>query len=179
MLRVRLVSIDKNNLLIGFLLLWAISSSFLAAFLYYKVRSPSTHQNPAQQTKITATVLINYGNSSLEWHNNTEFLSKMSIYEGLLLVADQVNATHGTQGTYLVGINGLTEDSQRGWVFAVKGRVKESWGESKKVDNWWFPGVSIDSVRLKANDTIAFLYYNWRKYGYKTPPNPTTKESVR
>lgn len=173
------MSINKNKVVKGALLVWAISSSFLAAFLYFQGEPSSTSQTPSQRTQISATFVINYGNSSLEWHNSTAFLSNMSIYEGLLLVADRVNATHGTQGAYLVGINGLTEDSQRGWVFAVKGRVKESWGESKEVGNWWFPGVSIDSVRLKANDTIAFLYYNWVEYGYESPPNPTTKESVR
>lgn len=170
---------EKHRVLIGILLVWSISSTFLAALFYYQGGPSSTCRDSSQQRSITATFVINYGNSSLEWHNHTTFLSKMSVYEGLLLVANHVNATHGTQGTYLRGINGLLEDSHHGWMFAVRGREKESWGQSNKVGQWVFPGVSVDSVRLRENDTIAFLYYNWAAFGYESPPHPTTKEIVR
>lgn len=169
----------KQDIIVGGLLCWALTSSFLTAFLWLHrpSSSKSATQEPIQRIKID--FLINYGNTTLVWHNGTNILKGMSVYEGLLLIADKVNATKGTAGYFVQGINDVMSDEQHGWVFAVKDRKEEAWETSRKVDDWYYPQVSVDNVIMEKNDKIAFLYYNWVEYGYNSPPNPTIEKNVR
>lgn len=165
----------KKEILCGILLCWAITASFLAGFLWmHRPLTDNDTQRSIQRIKVD--VLINYGNTTLIWHNETHLIKGMSVYETLLLVADNVNATRGTSGYYIEGINGVSEDDNHGWVFAIHGRTGEA---GKTVDDWYFPGKSADGVTLEQNDKVAFLFYNWAEYGYASPPNPTTNEDVR
>lgn len=169
---------ERKEILYGILLCWALTSSFLAGYLWFQRPLTSTNSPQKSIKRIKCDFLINYGNSTLVWHNETKIIDGMSVYEGLLLVADTISATRGASGYYIKGINGVIQDQKRGWVFAVKGRKEEPSWSSQKVDDWYYPSVSVDSVIIEENDRIAFLYYNWNTEGYP-PPNPTIKKNVR
>ncbi|RLF23560.1 MAG: hypothetical protein DRN15_05785 [Thermoprotei archaeon] len=114
-------------------------------------------------------ILINYGNGTKVWYNDTLLLAGSTAFEALLRIAS-VNYTLGAYGVFVRGINGVVVNKTHGWIFAVYGRSEPEWGMSTRVDNWVYPGVAADRVVLEDGDVIAWYYYPWAKLGWPPPP---------
>jgi len=126
-----------------------------------------------EQMLINVNILVNYGNGTLKWYNNTKLLAGSTAFDAIRYIAN-VNSTVGAYGVFITAINGVSQNSTHGWVFAIYGRVEKEWGMSSKVEDWYFPGVSADKVVLKDGDILAFLFYSFAKKGWP-PPKPTTR----
>jgi len=164
--------LNARKLVTIFLVFWALAATFTAAYFYVIIIS----MRPLTSSEVIyVDIGINYGNGTLVWINNTKVLKGSSVFQTLLLVADEVNVTTGTSGIYVRGINGVNEYDSVAWLYAIYGREVPTW---QKVDNWRYPSVSPDKLALENNDIIVWVFLNWEKYGSNLPL-PTSMVNLR
>ncbi|RLF18156.1 MAG: hypothetical protein DRZ82_08760 [Thermoprotei archaeon] len=156
---------------------WALTTTVLSAYFYQEVKRMTKLCNELkseyEEKLILVDIVINYGNGTIKWYNDTVLLRGSTAFDAVRRIAD-VNWTKGAYGVFIIAIDDVYGNATHGWVFAIYGRKETSWGSTTKVDGWYYPGVSVDKVVLKNNDIIGFLYYNWAKKGWPPPP-PTSK----
>lgn len=163
---------DTRKIVTIILVFWALAATFTAAYFYSIILS----MRPLTSSEVIyVDIGINYGNGTLVWINDTKVLNGSSVFQALLLVADEVNVTSGAYGIYVHGINGVNEYDSVAWLYAIYGREVPTW---QKVDNWRYPSVSSDKLTLKNNDVIVWVFLNWEKYGSNLPL-PTSTENLR
>ena len=166
----------KELIVIGILFAWAFTASMVAMIYYSEYNYVYQKYVESGSQTIIVDIGINYGNGTLVWYNDTKILKGMSAYEALLLVSETVNATTSPFGVYVKGINGVNENANDSWVYAINRNDSDvkAWIQ---VGNWYYPGVSSDRLTLKDGDAVVWLFYNWR--AYFPPPDPTTTDYVR
>lgn len=159
-----------ERIAIAVLLSWALTATILAASFGIEVQ---VLRKKLEKRLIHVTVAINYGNGTIEWHNNTPAFLGFTVYDVLILVAD-VRATQGAYGVYVYAINGVYSTNQSAWMFAMKERPGiPAWFT---VDGWVYPSVSCDKVEVRDGDVIVWVYLG-SKY-WSSPPNPLTRGNL-
>jgi len=93
-------------------------------------------------------VLIDYGNGTLEWHNETQ----VPIGATLLNVTEkiaEINYTVYSFGVFVTSINGKEGESGYFWIWYV-------WNSTA---GKWEPGaVAADAFTLHHGDTVSWVY---------------------
>ena len=169
-------SLKKELIIIGILFAWAITASMVAMIYYSEYNYMYQKYVEERSTTIVVDIGINYGNGTLVWYNNTKLLKGMSVYDALLIVADTVNSTTSPFGVYVRGINGVNENANDSWIYAIN-RNDSDVNAWFAINGWYYPGASCDRLALKEGDSVVWLFYNWR--AYFPPPDPTTNNNVR
>ena len=169
-----------QQILFVILVIWIITTTTLTLYYYQETKrlqkvceELSKVKEEYEKSLIFVNVLINYGNGTIVWYNNTILLRGATVFDAIRRVA-KVNWTKGAYGVFIKAIDGVVGNTTHGWVFAIYNRKEKSWGMSTEVNKWVYPGVSVDKILLKNGDIIGFLYYNWAKKGWPPPP-PNTK----
>lgn len=161
---------------IGILLAWAISMTATTVIYYNEFQKYYERYTSISYEFIYVDFGINYGNGTIVWYNNTKFQNGTTVYLALLFVAEEVNSTATPFGVYVKGINGVNENINDSWMFAIN-RNDSNVKAWYKVNNWFYPGVGADSLTLKNGDKVIWVYFNWRVY--YPPPDPTTTDYIR
>jgi len=165
--------IKKQTVIYTILLIWALSSTFLAINFYIEY----TNMQGIQRGEIiNVNIGINYGNGTLVWYNDTQVFSGFTAYLALLYVADNVNSSTGAFGAYVYGINNVTEYDSVSWLYAVYNRDVDAF---VKVGKWVYPSVSSNDFILVDGDVIVWVFFNWSKFAYPNFPDPTSTDYLR
>ena len=165
-------SLTKSGVIIAFLLIWALSATFLAFYMYTeyeKLRGLYSRET------IYVNFGINYGNSTLIWYNSSKILKGSSVYQVLLLIAESVNATEGASGVYVSGINGVNEYNTTYWFYAIYNRSVPTWVQ---VGDWIYPSISCNNLILENGDVVVWVFFDYAKFGSNFPV-PTSREHLR
>lgn len=104
---------------------------------------------------VVVSVLIDYGNGTREWHNNTEVLAGSTLLEATMKVAKVLGET-GKYGFYVKAINGLEE-------VLVSSNEGYSWiwyywdGKS-----WVMGPVACDAQKVVDGGIYMWRYEHWK-----------------
>ena len=170
--------LDKKALAIIIILLaWSIGATATTVIFYNQFqRYYQKYQEIISGKTITVSILINYGNGTLVWYNNTIVFKGSTVYDALVKIAN-VNASTTPFGVYVHGINGVNEDKEHAWMYAIR-RNDSSVNAFYEINGWYYPGVGASSLILKDGDVVAWVFLNWVKY-LNNLPDPTTDENLR
>ncbi|MGQ4892751.1 MAG: hypothetical protein ACP6IP_09740 [Candidatus Njordarchaeia archaeon] len=166
----------KSVIIIGVLLAWAVATTATTVIYYGEYQRLYEQYVEIKSGFVHVDYAINYGNGTIVWYNNTKFQNGTTVYTALLYIADKVNATVGAFGVFIRGINGINENENDSWMYAIN-RNDTSVKAWIGVDGWYYPGVSASNLVLQDGDKVVWIFYNWKKY--YPPPNPTTTNNVR
>lgn len=104
---------------------------------------------------IQVDVLINYGNGTREWFNNTRAPIGLSAFNVTLYIANVEYSIFEGLGIFITKINGVGGDKDKWWSFW-------HW----KDDNWILSDVGATQYILKNGDILAWSYVS----EYPPPP---------
>jgi hypothetical protein len=162
------------------MLVWAVSSTAIAGYYYtqYNIyqkeyRSIASDFNALSGTignlsdvmesiSLRVNILVNYGNGTNVWHNNTALPVGSTAFTAILGVADVRYKDSGADlGILVTSVDGLTNNSTQGWFY---------WYRDVEKSEWVLPDYSCAKYILHRGDTIAFAYESYMTW---PPPSPS------
>ena len=153
-------------ILVG-LLVWAILASSLAAYFYVEyvaqVEVASSYRALAERCEEIAlhvSILIDYGNGSRVWFNDTLVPIGSSLLNATMMV-ERVEYMVGDYGAFITSIGGVANDPGRNlyWIYWV-------WDSSR--GEWVLGPVAADKYRVSDGGVYAWTYSDTSSW----PPPP-------
>ena len=93
------------------LLIWAISASVSAAHFYVQNDANSRALASYQSNTMLVDVGFNYGNGTIEWHNDTILALNSTAFDALVATVQNLNYTTSEYGIFIEGINGVQNET--------------------------------------------------------------------
>ena len=152
-----------------------IASAQLGAYYIFETThtrdTPSTilcgqaTNDSSGQNMIRVSLLINYGNGTMDWYNQTAVPSSWDAYALTMYVA-KCNVEADYYGPplnehFVKAINGLTGKGQLSW---------SVWTFCQNQDAWSYSHVGVDLIHLSNGELLAWLY--GPSSSTSTPPPP-------
>ncbi|MEM2889180.1 MAG: hypothetical protein QXR42_06855 [Candidatus Bathyarchaeia archaeon] len=97
---------------------------------------------------IFVNLLIDYGNGTKEWHNNTLIVRGADLLNATRIVAN-VDYITGEYGAFVTSINHVGGDPNTYWIWYT-------WNSTSL--NWDFGLVASDAYILKEGESVAWIY---------------------
>jgi len=140
------------------LTVWSLMATAYAGYYYMQYRQLEDTLKTMQSLVLKVNVLINYGNGTKEWHNNTLVAIGATVFNATLAVAD---IDYSMWGEYVLinSINGIQGTQDKGWIWWIWNRSTSQWQSTIEAAN---KHVLVDG------DTIGWNYQNWAS---TTPPS--------
>lgn len=127
------------------------TTSMLTVYYYGEnLRYQTLYQDTLGDLKavsIQVSVVINYGNGTKEWHNNTRVPIGISLLNATRMVAE-VNYTPGQWGAFVNTINNVGGEHGRYWFWYY-------WNSSSQWETKW---VASDAYILHHEDIVSWVY---------------------
>ena len=101
---------------------------------------------------IEVDLLIDYGNGTETWHNETELIAGSTAFDALIAVAHDVQYEIHSFGKLVTNINGRKGGENSGWLWFFWNNEKPDWDYSLD---------AIDQYILISDDVIKFEFTNW------------------
>jgi len=99
---------------------------------------------------ISVNILIDYGNGTQKWYNNTLVpRGKASLLQATKVVASVESITYSGMGEFVTSINGVGGDPGRYWIWYIWNKNEGKWD--------WGP-VACDRYVLQEGDTVMWRY---------------------
>jgi len=131
-------------------LIWAVGAT-AGAVNYYQISQNqqttiSNLQSLVNNLGIKVNIAINYGNGTIEWHNDTYIPIGFSLFNATQKVAT-LNYTTSPLGTFVTGINGVSQDvaANRYWVY-------DTWSNGK----WEIVWIATTDYALHDNEIVMW-----------------------
>lgn len=151
---------SKRTLVFAVLALtvWSLMATGYAGYYYMQYRQLEDTLKTMQSLVLKVNVLINYGNGTKEWNNNTLVPIGATVFNATLAVAD---IDYSMWGEYVLinSINGIQGTQDTGWIWWIWNRSTSQWQSTIEAAN---KHVLVDG------DTIGWNYQNWAS---TTPPS--------
>ena len=97
---------------------------------------------------IFVNILIDYGNGTKEWHNETLVPLGATLFDATRIISEP-NYTKYSFGVFITSINGVGGDPNHYWLWFI-------WNSTSKS---WEPGpVGCDSHILSEGETLSWVY---------------------
>jgi len=136
-------------MLCGLILSAYVSIYYYNEYSRYKdLYSRAVEELKRLKTHMLVSVLIDYGNGTLEWHNETEVPIGSTLLNVTEKVAD-VNYTVYTFGVLVTSINGRGGDPNYYWIWYI-------WNATSS--RWELGPVAADAFTLHHGDIVAWIY---------------------
>ena len=138
------------------LAVWALVATLATAYYYgLYVETRATFEE-LKSLAINANVLLDYGNGTLNWHNQT-VIAGSTAFEALLGVTKKVEYETGAYGVFVSSIEGVsnvveTPTSGRAWLWYWWNATSSKWTDLLKAS---------DAYILKSDDSIAWRYESY------------------
>lgn len=128
---------------------WAITATGFAG--YYQIRYTKVIEafEEMEGSVIKVDVLIDYGNETQIWHNETIVVAGSTPLDALLIITKNVELGNYDGKKYIAGIDGRVEGATSGWTW-------EFWSTEKSDWEW-----SLDAVNeyvLHPDEKIKFQF---------------------
>jgi len=138
---------------LGFLCVLILAMSFGAYYYteyikYQQLYSKTLRELQKYDRYVFVNILIDYGNSTKEWHNNTLIVRGADLLNATRIVSE-VNYTRGTYGAFVTHINFVGGDPNTYWLWY-------SWNSTSS--NWDFGPVACDAHILSEGEIVAWIY---------------------
>ena len=153
---------NMNKAIVVGLLVWAILASSIAAYYYNnyvtEMKLVDSYRSLVGKYMIKVSILIEYGNGSKLWYNDTLIPIGFTVLNATMSVA-KVKYTIGNYGAFVTSINGVENNKEKNlyWIYWV-------WKDGK-----WVPGsVASDKYVLQDGEMFAWTYSNTASW----PPPP-------
>ena len=162
------------------MLVWAICGSALAGYYFtqYNVyrneyaalvagfnslsQTMGNLSNMMESLSLRVNLLINYGNGTLVWYNDTALPVGSTAFTAVMGVAKVEYKDYGQElGILVTSVNGLASNSSQGWFY---------WYMTTSNSTWVSPEYSCAKYILHRGDTISFAYESFAVW----PPAPPT-----
>lgn len=138
------------------LTVWALVTT-LAAVYYYGlyVETRATFEE-LKSLAINTNLLLDYGNGTLNWHNQT-VIAGSTVFEALLTATKKVEYKTGAYGVFVSSINGIsnvaeTPTSGRAWLWYWWNATSSKWTDLIRAS---------DAYILKPDDCVAWRYESY------------------
>ncbi|MEM1556705.1 MAG: DUF4430 domain-containing protein [Candidatus Bathyarchaeia archaeon] len=102
-----------------------------------------------EKLTMKVNILIDYGNGTQVWYNNTMVPREASVLTATKTIASVEGTVYPEMGTFVESINGVRNEGNRYWIWYI-------WNPEKK--NWEWGPVASDKYILQENDTIMWRY---------------------
>jgi len=134
------------------LLCGLIVTAYFAAYYYgeytrYETLYKATFRDLEALT-MQVNILIDYGNGTSKWYNNTRVPLGFSLLNTTLKVA-KVNYSTGMYGAFVTAINGVGGEPSKFWLWYY-------WNST--VSKWEFGPVACNACILHHRDVVAWRY---------------------
>ena len=138
------------------LAVWALVATLATAYYYgLYVETRATFEE-LKSLAINASVLLDYGNGTLNWHNQT-VIAGSTAFEALLGATKKVEYKTSAYGVFVSSIEGVsnveeTLTSGRAWLWYWWSATSSKWIDLLKAS---------DAYILKPDDSIAWCYESY------------------
>lgn len=138
---------------LGLVCLLIVVSYFAVYYYNESLNYRSLYEKAAADLKkftMPVNILIDYGNGTKVWYNNTAVPRETNVLMATKIVARVEGTTFpGVEGTFVTSINGVKNEGGRYWIWYI-------WNKSKK--DWDWGPVASDKYILSESDTIMWRY---------------------
>ena len=139
------------------LLCLTILTTYLSIYYYTEAQKYQTLYNETlnELSKfskyILVNILIDYGNGTAIWYNNTAVVGGSSLLEATKTVAE-VEYTEYSFGVFVSAINNVAGNQTHAWLWYI-------WNSTK--GDWDLGPTGADSWILRDGDIISWVYTKW------------------
>lgn len=138
---------------IGLICLLIVSSSFGAYYYmeclkYKQLYNESLTELQKYSKYMLVNILIDFGNGTKEWHNNTLVARGADVLNATRIVAE-VNYIRGQYGAFVTHIRGVGGDPNTYWLWYV-------WNSTSA--RWDFGPIACDAYVLHEGEVVAWIY---------------------
>lgn len=131
---------------------WAILATGMAGYYYLRFEDVMSAFQEIESSIIEVDFVIDYGNGTETWHNNTALIAGATAFDALLTVATDVQYESHSFGKLITSINGREGHENSGWLWFFWNTEKSEWDYSMN---------AIDQYVLSPSDTIKFEFTSW------------------
>ncbi len=157
-MEVKKTSIERRTLLFALLGLVVWSSVATITAIYYYTQYTETRKTfeDIKSLVIHTNVLIDYGNGTQNWHNET-VIAGSTAFDALLTTTKNVEYTASLYGVFVTSIDrvknvAVTQTSGRAWLWYYWHATSSKWTDLLKAS---------DAYILKPDDSTAWRYENY------------------
>lgn len=131
---------------------WAITATSFAG--YYQIRYTKVIEafEEMEGSVIKVDVLIDYGNGTQIWHNETTVIAGSTTLDALLLITKNVELEKYSGKTYISGIDGRIEGGTSGWTW---------WFWNAEKSDWDYSLDAVNEYILHPDEIIKFQFVSW------------------
>jgi len=138
------------------LTVWSAVSTLTAAYYYTQYVEARRTFEELKSLVIEANVLMNYGNGTQNWHNET-VIAGSTAFDALLAVTKNVEYQTTVYGVFITSIDGVknvaeTPSSGRAWLWYYWNTTTSKWTDLLKAS---------DAYILKPNDSVSWRYESY------------------
>jgi len=133
------------------LMVWSVTTTAYAGYYYMQYKQLEDTLKTMQNLILKVNILINYGNGTKEWHNNTLVPVGATVFNATLVVAE-VDSTPWGEYILINSINEVQGTLDTGWIWWIWDPPNSQWKPTLEASN---KHVLLDG------DTICWNYQNW------------------
>ncbi len=115
---------------------------------YQQLYAEALKELEKYENYIAVNILIDYGNGTMTWHNNTLVPFGSNFFTATITIAE-LNYTKGKYGIFVTAINGVGGDPNHFWIWYIWNSTTKSWD--------WGP-VACDAYILHNGDILSWVY---------------------
>ncbi len=133
---------------------WAILATGMAGYYYLRFENVMSAFQEIESSIIEVDFVIDYGNGTVTWHNNTVLIAGATAFDALLAVATDVQYESYGFGKLITSINGRTPmvGESKFWGFFFRNTT---------MSEWILSSVAADLYILSPGDSIKFEFTSW------------------
>jgi len=133
------------------MLVWAATSTSLLGYYYLRLQEYEGLSKEYEKVTMRVNVLIDYGNETKVWHNNTIVSQGATLLNATKRVASvQTTYHYELQAVFIDTINGVPTTKTEGYWWW------KYWDENSKV--WKDGEMGADLYILKPDETVMWLF---------------------
>jgi len=133
------------------LIVWSVTATAYAGYYYMQHKQLEDMLKTMQSLIIKVNVLINYGNGTKEWHNDTLVPVGATVFNATSAVAEVDYTLYG-EDAMINSINGMQYTQDAGWIWWIWDPSTSQWKPTLEAAN---KHVLVDG------ETIGWNYQNW------------------
>lgn len=138
------------------LAVWSAAATLTAAYYYTQYLETRRTFEELKSLVIDVNLLMNYGNGTENWHNET-VIAGSTAFEALLTVTKNVEYQTTAYGVFVTAINGVknvaeTSASGHAWLWYYWDTTASKWTDLLK---------AADAYILRPNDSVTWRYESY------------------
>ena len=133
---------------------WAILATGMAGYYYLRFEDVMSAFQEIESSIIEVDFVIDYGNGTETWHNNTQLIAGETAFDALLAVATDVQYESSSWGVFITSINGRAPlvGENKFWELSFWNTTMSDWIPSS---------AAADYCILSPDDSIKFEFTSW------------------